>query len=107
MNINEKIKRLREQNNISQLSMAEYLKVHQSYISKIESSERNLNIELLNKIANLFVCNLYDLIDDKKDVRPMIMPYRKSAYSVSDLENISNANKIILNLNEMIKLSED
>ena len=107
MNINEKIKELREKSKITQKSMADYLNVTQTYISKMESSERELTVDLLNKIANLFVCDINDLIDDNKKVKPILLPYRKKNYSVEDLENISNANKIIINFNEMIDMLEE
>ena len=107
MKINEKIKELREKNGISQRSMAEYLGVDQSYISKVESDERNLSVELLTKISNLFICDIEDLVNTSKTIKPFVMPFRKKAYSVSDLENISKANKIILNFNEMIDMLEE
>lgn len=103
MQINEKLKALRTQSGISQQNLAEYLGVEQSYISKIESSERSLTLELLNKISQLFVCSLVDLTDDNKDIKPLIVPFRKQKnYSFEDLTNISDANQIILNWHEML-----
>ncbi len=107
MKINEKIKELREKSNITQKEMADYLEVTQTYISKLESSDRNLTIDLLMKIANLFVCDISELVDDNKSIKPLVLPFRKKNYSVADLDSISNANKIILNFNEMIDLLED
>lgn len=107
MKINEKIKDLREKSKITQKEMADYLDVTQTYISKIESSERNLTFDLLLKISNLFICDMNELVDDNKDVRPLLLPFRKKNFSVADLDSISNANKIILNFNEMIDLLEE
>ena len=108
MKINEKIRQLRTKSEISKESMAKYLDVDQSYISKLESSEKeeNIEIDLLEKLSELFICNLYDLIDESKSVTAMSIPCRKKIYSVSDLENIGRANSIILNLKEMVDLSE-
>jgi transcriptional regulator with XRE-family HTH domain len=107
MVINDKIKELREKSKITQESMSNYLNVTQSYISKIESSEREIPVELLVKIANLFVCDINDLIDDSKKISPIVLPFRKKNYSVEDLQNFGNANRIIMNFNEMIDLLEE
>lgn len=107
MKVNEKIKNLREKSKITQEGMANYLNVSQTYISKLESSERELTVDLLTKIADLFVCDICDLVDDAKMVEPIVMPFRKKNYSVEDLENISDANRIILNFNEMVDMLED
>lgn len=107
MRINEKIKELREKSNITQKEMADYLEVTQTYISKLESSERNLTIDLLMKISTLFVCDISELVDDDKTVKPLVLPFRKKNYTVADLDSISSANKIILNFNEMIDLLEE
>ncbi len=107
MSINEKIKKLRQDSKITQEVMANYLNVSQTYISKLESNERNLTIDILNKICNLFLCDFNDLIDDNKSIKPIALPFRKSDISAADLENFSDANKIIMNFNEMIDLLEE
>lgn len=107
MLLNEKIYKLRTEMNLTQESMAKYLDVDQGYISKIESNERKISLDLLIKIAKLFVCPLSDLIDETKEVKAISMPFRKKKCSVQDLENFSNANRIIMNLNEMVDLMED
>lgn len=107
MKVNEKIKTMRQESGITQNSLADYLGITQTYVSKLESDERELTVDLLTKIANLFVCSIEDLLDETKSVRPMRLPFRKASYTVDDLANISDANRIILNLTEMIDMLED
>lgn len=106
MKVNEKIKKIRTESGITQSSLANYLGITQAYVSKLESDERELTVDLLTKIANLFVCSIEDLLDETKKVRPMALPFRKASYTVDDLSNISDANRIILNLTEMIDIIE-
>ena len=104
--INQKIKQLREENNITQKQLAEYLNVTQALISQLESSERKFSLSIIMKLADLFVCDIDDLIDDEKEVKTILLPYRKTAYTVEDLSNISDARRIIKNFNEMIDMKE-
>lgn len=47
-----KIKRLREELQMTQQEFAEYVGVHRSTISKIESRDRNVSLVMLNSIAD-------------------------------------------------------
>lgn len=54
INIGMKIKKLRENANLTQKQVADYLSIDQSLVSKFEKGERSINSDLLNDIANLF-----------------------------------------------------
>lgn len=104
MSINEKIKKLRNDLGIKQIDLANYLDIDQSYISKIESGERIINVDLLEKLADLFSCSIFDIIDDKKNIELLCFSHRNK--TLSDLDSFSKANKIIKNYREMIDLGK-
>ena len=63
MKVNEKIRQLRELNQLSQEEMAEKLHLSKSGYVKIEKGERGLDLIKLEKIADIFQMELSDLLD--------------------------------------------
>ena len=100
--INEKIRKLRTEKGITQQSLAGYLEVDQSYISKIESNERNINVEIVEKLADVFACDVRDLVDDDKNVKALSLSFRSKIDNVTDLEHLGYANKIVKDFVEII-----
>lgn len=103
--IGEKISILRGESGISQKLLAEYLSVDQSYISKIEKGERQINLELLSKLSDLFGCTLESFNEDKTDHPQLAIAFRADSIEVDDLQTISVLQKIALNLKFMDALS--
>ena len=62
MNINDKIRTLREFNHWSQEEMAEKLAMSANGYAKIERGQTNINIEKLKQIAQIFNIDMVDLI---------------------------------------------
>lgn len=62
MQVHEKIRTLRELNNLTQEEIAEKLSISTSGYSKIERGETRLNIERLQQLADIFQVNIFDLI---------------------------------------------
>ena len=62
MNINEKIRMLRELNHWSQEEMAERLGMSHNGYAKIERGETKLYLEKLNQIAQIFNIDLSELV---------------------------------------------
>lgn len=62
MNINEKIRMLRELNQWSQEEMAERLGMSHNGYAKIERGETKLYLEKLNQIAQIFNIDLSELV---------------------------------------------
>lgn len=52
LEIASKIKRMREELQMTQVQFAEYVGVHRSTISKIESRDHNVSLTMLNAIAD-------------------------------------------------------
>ena len=64
MNVNEKIRMMREVRNWTQEKMAEKLGISHNGYAKIERGETKLYLEKLNQIAQIFNINLSDLVSD-------------------------------------------
>lgn len=62
MNVNEKIRMLRELNHWSQEEMAERLGMSHNGYAKIERGETKLYLEKLNQIAQIFNIDLSELV---------------------------------------------
>ena len=73
MEIHEKIRFIREQQQMTQEEMAEKLNLSTSGYSKIERGETKLQFEKLQQVANIFKIDLTDLIGwNEKNVALLI-----------------------------------
>jgi len=104
--VGEKFKKLREESGLTQGQIAEYLSVNQSYISRYEKNERQLSVDLLEKIANLFGCSIEYFTSEDSQYDPLSFALRASCITSEDLETIAAINKIALNLRQMDSLLE-
>jgi transcriptional regulator with XRE-family HTH domain len=106
-NIGFRIKTLRERSSFSQSNIAKYLKVDQSFISKIESGERSLSTDMLDKLTALFGVDLTAFEDSCISLdKNLTFAFRASEIADQDLEAISAINQIALNCNFMTTLLE-
>jgi transcriptional regulator with XRE-family HTH domain len=105
-NIGYKVKQFREKLGLNQAQIANFLGVDQSYISKCEKGERQFNVDLLEKLANLFGCEITDLIAVDSSVETLNFAFRADEIDNDDLTAISDINRIALNIREMKKLLE-
>jgi transcriptional regulator with XRE-family HTH domain len=106
VSIGIKVKHLREQSRLTQTQIANFLGVDQSYISKCEKGERQFNVDLLEKLCNLFGCSMPDMLNNDSQVETLNFAFRAAAIEDDDLVAISDINKIALNIREMKKLLE-
>ncbi|WP_409199406.1 helix-turn-helix domain-containing protein [Methanobrevibacter sp. DSM 116169] len=104
--IGEKLKKLREDNNYTQQQIANYLKVDQGQISKIENEERSLNLDLLDKISMLYDCSHEYILDESNDYSPNKFAFRLNNNN-PNLEAVSKMNQIINNLKFLRKLDNE
>jgi transcriptional regulator with XRE-family HTH domain len=61
--IGKVIKKIREEKGLTQLQIAELIHMHRSNYSKVESGERDLSIESINKIAKYFGMSIDELVN--------------------------------------------
>ena len=64
--IGPKLRSLRRKNRYTQKQVADYLEIDQSYLSKIEKGERNLNDVNFEKLCLLYDCS-YAYLTGKSD----------------------------------------
>ena len=105
--IGETIKALREQSGFTQMSLAKYLKVDQSLISKIEKNERVITSDMLDRLSSLFGITPDSFYADILPEKRIMVALRASEINEYDLEMISVINRITLNLNFMTKVLGD
>lgn len=103
-NIGNNIKTLRERMGFNQTSIARFLDVDQSLISKVEKGERNLSADMLEKLAYLFGITVDDIECGTIEGSSLSFAFRASDLSAEDMEAISAINRIALNSEYMAEL---
>jgi len=96
--VNKRFKELREYSSLTQAQLADFLGVDQSYISKFEKGERKISIDILEKVCDLFSCDLKYFEDESEEYVPMSIAFRSNNLQTEDLEVISAINKVALNI---------
>lgn len=105
MSINYKrIKELRESSGFRQEHIAEYLGVTQTYISKVETGERNMTADQLEKILNLYGYDITSYIDGGEDIQPIKFAFRAQDVTLDNLKIIGEIGKIAVNIRFMESL---
>ncbi|MFA7673420.1 MAG: helix-turn-helix transcriptional regulator [Clostridia bacterium] len=106
--LGDKIKNLRKEFKYTQQDISEFLGIDQSLISKYESAERMMSVDLLEKLGDLFGCDLVSY--DKSDVgnsTPIKVSFRASDICSDDMDAISTVNRVALNCAFMNKLLKE
>ena len=105
--IGENIRKLRDNAGFTQGNLAAFIGVDQSLISKIEKGERNLSVELLEKLASLFGVTVDQIESESVTASKLSFAFRGSDFSVEEMEAISAINKIALNSEFMHAILEE
>lgn len=102
----EKLKMMREKAGLRQGQIADYLGVTQTFISKVESGERNLTVDQLENVVNLYGYSLESFANMKQDVHPIQFAFRAQDVSQEDLHIIADIGRIAINIRFMAKTLE-
>lgn len=105
--IHERLKIMREQAGLRQGQIAAYLGVTQTFISKVETGERNLTVDQLESIANLYGYSLAAFSNSEQEVQPLQFAFRAQEVSPEDLHVIAAIGRIAINSRFMNKMLED
>lgn len=111
MNIGDKIKELRTENNLSQAELGKILNTTGACISSWEKGRTEPNIEQLRAIANYFDINPTTLIGDTKydvsitnDEMNLVIEYRNAPADIQKtVERLLEYAKRIQKLNDLMK----
>ncbi len=68
MTVQEKIRSLREQNNLTQTDMAVRMNLSQNGYAKLERGESKLNLEKLQQLSDIFKIDITELVNTDKGV---------------------------------------
>lgn len=100
------IKRLRDASGFTQDSVANYLNVNRSAYANYETGARELPLNLMEKLADLYGCEMYDLYSEDMDVvsRMLATAFRVDTLSREDMEQIAVFKRIVNNSLKMDKL---
>ena len=91
--IGENAKRARETNGFSQANVADFLNVDQSLISKFEKGDRNLQSDMLERLANLYGYRVSDFeYEGGVPERRMKAAYRSKVNSLIKNPQFANVN---------------
>ena len=104
--IYEKLRMMRENAGLRQGQIAEYLGVTQAFISKVETGERNLTVEQLERLVNLYGYSLASFSSAGQDAHPIEFAFRAQDVSQEDLRIIADIGKIAINSRFMAKTLE-
>jgi transcriptional regulator with XRE-family HTH domain len=105
--IYEKLKMMREKAGLRQGQIAAYLGVTQTFISKVETGERNLTVDQLESLVNLYGYSLTAFADMNQDAQPIRFAFRAQDVSQEDLQMIADVGKIAINSRFMAKILEE
>lgn len=104
--IGDRIKKLREDNNLNQEQVANYLGFKQSQIAKLESNTRTLKSSSLNKLCELYNCSPEYILEGIGDYSKEEFKFRSSKNNL-DLNTLADMNRIIRNMKHLHKINGD
>jgi transcriptional regulator with XRE-family HTH domain len=93
------IKGLREKYGYTQEKVAEYLGIKREMISFYENEGREITLEILEKLSDLFGVELDVFFIDNVDeaLAEVVFAYRKDVLDNNDMENMAAFGKIVKN----------
>lgn len=103
--VGSRLRKLRSEHNYSQRQVADYLKIDQSNLSKIENDKRNLNMTLLDKICFLYNCTPEYLSGEINKYEKQKIMF-KSGRDI-DLEVIAKINQLSYHLKTLREFNKE
>ena len=100
------IKRMRKRGGFTQESIARYLGIDQTLVSKIENGQRSIGVSALEALCDLFFCTLDDLTDADASVSLAAVAFRADGVSADDLHAVAAIGRIARNLEAMAALEK-
>jgi Predicted transcriptional regulators len=97
--VGKNLKEFREYNKFTQEQVADFLKLNRSTYSNYELGVRETPLDVLEKCANLFGCDLSLFFEENQDVvKEMLTPaFRIDNITASDMDEIAKFKNIVKN----------
>jgi transcriptional regulator with XRE-family HTH domain len=105
--IGHTLKLLREANGFTQENISDYLEIKRSTYSNYETGERETPWSILEKLANLYGCDQYDLeCEDDSILKGVIAcSFRVDSLSVEDMRQVALFKQMVMNYVKMKKIA--
>jgi len=106
--VGQNIKSYREKLVLKQEDLADYLGVDRVNISYWENGNRSIPIHYLTKLADLFMIDLADLLEEDAEQKTagVALAFRADSLSADDLRTIASFKRIVKNYLRMIDLDK-
>ena len=106
--LKQTLKLLREANNYTQENIADFLGIKRSTYSNYETGDREAPWPVIEKLANLYGCDLYDMESDDADVLQGVLAcaFRVDSLSVEDMKQVAAFKQLVKNYVKMKKIAE-
>lgn len=95
--IGRSIRLLRENAGFTQDSLARFMGIDQSTVSKIEKGERGLSTEMIDKLSALFAVDPEQITEGRAATPKLSLAFRGSELSTAEMEAVAAINRIALN----------
>ena len=95
--IGRNLRILREGTGCNRQRIAMFLDVKYSLISKIETGERIISTDMLDKLSSFYGVATTEILNKVVEPKPLPDGFRSSDLSYNDMVMISNNNKFMLN----------
>lgn len=105
--VGENIKIARKQNGFTQKQLSDFLGIDSTLISKYENGKIDISQNIIEKLAELFCMQPYDLINGNFDQQNKTTSIKAKELSGDDLESLSKANRLVLDFKETIDLQNE
>lgn len=104
--IAKNIKKMRESSGFTQDNIADFLNIKRSTYSNYETGNRELPLSIMEKLADLYGCDMYDLYsDDEKVIQDLLVTaFRADDVSPEDMKQIAAFKRIVRNSLKMDSL---
>ena len=105
--VGENIRILREKTGFTQGSLAQFLGVDQSLVSKVEKGERSLSADMLERLSALFGVSVEQIEGGDAAGTGLSFAFRGSEFSPDEMEAVAAVNRIALNSEFMRVILEE
>lgn len=97
------LKKMREASGFTQEKVAEYLGIGRSAYANYESAEREFPLAVLEKLSDLYGCDLYALYETDTDVIESMVAtaFRVDDLSAEDMSQVADFKRVVKNYLKM------